>query len=76
MEMWSAEAATIRHVQNTDPSGNFLVINNAGGALCTACHTYGPTPSHRAWDLTANASGRRHDRHLRIQLGQRRRRQQ
>src|SRR5208337_4808574 len=26
------------HVQKTDPTGNFLVVDNTGGALCTACH--------------------------------------
>jgi len=27
------------HIQNTDPNGYFLVINNTSGALCTACHS-------------------------------------
>jgi predicted CXXCH cytochrome family protein len=31
------------HVQNTDPNGNFLVINNAGSTLCYACHSTVPS---------------------------------
>ena len=34
------------HVQNTDPTGDFLVVNNAHNALCAACHSpvaVGPT---------------------------------
>jgi predicted CXXCH cytochrome family protein len=26
------------HVQNTDPTGNFLVVDNSSSALCNACH--------------------------------------
>jgi predicted CXXCH cytochrome family protein len=33
------------HIQNTDPNGYFLVINNTSGALCTACHSTVPTGS-------------------------------
>jgi predicted CXXCH cytochrome family protein len=34
------------HVQNVDPRNpNFLVLNNAHGALCTACHSTVPTGS-------------------------------
>ncbi len=33
------------HVQNTDPGGYFLVINNTNGALCLACHSTVPTGS-------------------------------
>jgi len=33
------------HVQNTDPNGYFLVINNTSGALCLACHSTVPTGS-------------------------------
>ena len=33
------------HIQNTDSNGYFLVINNSGGALCTACHSTVPTGS-------------------------------
>ncbi len=31
------------HVQNTDPTGHFLVIDNTSSALCLACHTTVPT---------------------------------
>jgi predicted CXXCH cytochrome family protein len=33
------------HVQNTDPSGYFLVVSNTNGALCLACHSTTPTGS-------------------------------
>jgi predicted CXXCH cytochrome family protein len=33
------------HVQNTDPTGNFLVVDNTNGALCLACHSTVPTGS-------------------------------
>lgn len=33
------------HVQNIDPTGNFLVVNNTSGALCSACHTSIPAGS-------------------------------
>lgn len=33
------------HVQNTDPSGYFLVVDNSSGALCLACHSTVPTGS-------------------------------
>jgi predicted CXXCH cytochrome family protein len=33
------------HVQNTDPSGYFLVVDNTNGALCLACHSTIPTGS-------------------------------
>jgi predicted CXXCH cytochrome family protein len=33
------------HVQNIDPGGYFLVIDNTNGALCLACHTTVPTGS-------------------------------
>jgi predicted CXXCH cytochrome family protein len=33
------------HVENTDPGGYFLVINNTNGALCLACHSTVPTGS-------------------------------
>jgi predicted CXXCH cytochrome family protein len=38
------------HVQNTDPSGYFLVINNTNGALCLACHSTAPTGSGMGMD--------------------------
>jgi predicted CXXCH cytochrome family protein len=31
------------HIQNTDPGGYFLVIDNTGGALCKACHNTVPS---------------------------------
>jgi len=33
------------HVQNIDPTGDFLVINNTNSALCLACHSTIPTGS-------------------------------
>jgi predicted CXXCH cytochrome family protein len=30
------------HVQNNDPTGNFLVVNNTSSALCYACHSTVP----------------------------------
>ncbi len=33
------------HVQNIDPSGYFLVVDNTNGALCLACHSTVPTGS-------------------------------
>jgi predicted CXXCH cytochrome family protein len=33
------------HVQNIDPGGYFLVIDNTNGALCLACHSTAPTGS-------------------------------
>ncbi len=30
------------HVQNIDPTGDFLVVNNTGSALCYACHSTVP----------------------------------
>ncbi len=33
------------HVQNIDPGGYFLVIDNTDGALCLACHSTVPTGS-------------------------------
>lgn len=33
------------HVQNIDPTGHFLVIDNTNGALCLACHSTIPTGS-------------------------------
>jgi len=33
------------HVQNTDPAGYFLVVDNSNGALCLACHSTVPTGS-------------------------------
>ena len=33
------------HVQNTDPTGYFLVVDNTNGALCLACHSTVPTGS-------------------------------
>jgi predicted CXXCH cytochrome family protein len=33
------------HVQNTDPTGYFLALDNTNGALCLACHSTVPTGS-------------------------------
>ncbi len=33
------------HVQNTDPTGNFLIVDNTTGALCSACHSTVPNGS-------------------------------
>ena len=33
------------HVQNTDPSGYFLALDNTNGALCLACHSTVPAGS-------------------------------
>ena len=33
------------HVQNIDPTGNFLVVDNTGGAICNACHSTTPSGS-------------------------------
>jgi predicted CXXCH cytochrome family protein len=33
------------HVQNIDPTGYFLVMDNTNGALCLACHSTVPTGS-------------------------------
>ena len=33
------------HVENIDPSGYFLVVDNSNGALCLACHSTVPTGS-------------------------------
>ncbi len=33
------------HVQNTDPTGYFLAMDNTNGALCLACHSTVPTGS-------------------------------
>jgi predicted CXXCH cytochrome family protein len=31
------------HIQKTDPTGNFLVVDNTSSALCFACHTTVPS---------------------------------
>jgi predicted CXXCH cytochrome family protein len=38
------------HVQNLDPNGDFLVINNSQSALCLACHSTIPTGSGMGMD--------------------------
>ncbi len=43
------------HVQNTDPGGYFLVINNTSGALCLACHS--PVPTGTGMGLTTETAG-------------------
>ena len=40
------------HVQNIDPGGYFLAINNTSGALCMACHSTVPTGSTTGMGLT------------------------
>ena len=46
------------HVQNIDPSGYFLVINNSApnSPLCTACHSTVPTGSGMGMQLSHNAT--------------------
>lgn len=43
------------HVQNTDPGGYFLVINNTSSALCLACHSTVPTGSTTGMGLRSDA---------------------
>jgi predicted CXXCH cytochrome family protein len=38
------------HVQNIDPTSNFLVIDNTSSALCLACHSTVPTGSGMGMD--------------------------
>ena len=40
------------HVQNIDPTGNFLVVNNTGSALCYACHSTVPSGTGMGLDST------------------------
>ena len=45
------------HVQNIDPSADFLVINNSESALCLACHS--TIPSGSGMGLTASQANTR-----------------
>jgi predicted CXXCH cytochrome family protein len=46
------------HVQNTDPTGYFLVIDNSSGALCLACHSTVPTGSGMGMVSVKNSMAR------------------
>ena len=45
------------HVQNIDPSSDFLVINNSQSALCLACHSTIPSGSGMGLDAAHPISG-------------------
>jgi predicted CXXCH cytochrome family protein len=55
------------HVQKTDPTGNFLVVDNTGGALCMACHN--TTMSGSGMGLNAARVNRNTSNVSRSQLG-------